>query len=69
MGRTDAVMTMSMMIGPAVIALLAAGGAVRLFTKLEHVKSVGAQILMWCGIVICSLIAFGIGTCYAMVFA
>ena len=62
----EAVPLIVMIFGPAVVAMVAAGGAVWMFHALEWQKNTAGKALMWCGIVACSLVAFGIGTCYAM---
>jgi hypothetical protein len=57
-----------LILGPGIIALVSAAGAVWMFTLLDRTEKPAAKVMLWIGIAACSLIAFGIGSCYAMVF-
>lgn len=56
-----------LLFGPAVIALLALGGAALLWTRLARAAG-GARVGLWILIGLLALIAFGIGGCYAALF-
>jgi hypothetical protein len=60
---------MMLMVVPALIALAAAVGAIVLFGQLDKASTTGGRVLLWIGIVLLAVVAFGIGTCYAAVFA
>jgi hypothetical protein len=52
---------------PGLIALAALAGAIALAGQLGKVSTVG-KVVLWTVIVLLGLLAFGIGTCYVMVF-
>jgi hypothetical protein len=56
------------MVVPALIALAAAFGAVKLGSRLPRASSTSVRVLLWCGILCLCLIAGGIGSCYATIF-
>ncbi len=53
---------------PGLIALAALAGAIALAGQLGKVSTVG-KVILWIVIVLLGLLAFGIGTCYVMVFS
>jgi hypothetical protein len=64
----EGVMITLLILGPGVIAVASAAAAVWMFTSLDRTEKPASKVMLWIGITVCSLIAFGIGSCYAMVF-
>ena len=57
-----------LMIVPALIALGAAIGAAVLYGQIDRASTTAGKVVLWIGVVVLSLVAFGIGGCYAMMF-
>jgi len=56
-----------MIIGPAVLGLLALGLCLYLSVRVGSLSK-GGKVLAWSGIVVSGLVFFGIGGCYAWMF-
>lgn len=57
-----------MIIGPALLGLLALGVCIYLCVRVGSLSK-GGKVLAWCGIVVSGIACFGIGGCYAWMFS